>query len=239
MAQDNQPNTQCSKCTRRKGKRSCPALGGQICPRCCGTFRLEAIDCPPDCTYLEGAVRKERKDADRHEAALEFYNHEREGSFSSPVERYATYVFESICYRYWEDKRSLEVEDVAGSYEAASRMLGSISFVGDGRDTLAAILAQTVERGAAFTALKPPPEREFFIKVLRRLADFARRYEKNTSPWKGYFRGLEHVFTRVRLPGAPEATEEPSSGSIVLPGSSPPTRQPGRSPGGLIVLPGD
>jgi len=42
----------CPSCDARKGKRSCPALGGLICPRCCGTKRILEIRCPPDCRYL-------------------------------------------------------------------------------------------------------------------------------------------------------------------------------------------
>jgi hypothetical protein len=44
----------CSYCQQRKGKRSCPALGGMICASCCGQHRLQEIDCPSDCTYLGG-----------------------------------------------------------------------------------------------------------------------------------------------------------------------------------------
>lgn len=44
----------CAFCEARKGKRSCPALGGMICASCCGENRLRTIDCPPDCPWLGG-----------------------------------------------------------------------------------------------------------------------------------------------------------------------------------------
>src|SRR4249920_625461 len=44
----------CSYCQQRKGKRSCPALGGAICSQCCGQHRLQDIVCPSDCVYLGG-----------------------------------------------------------------------------------------------------------------------------------------------------------------------------------------
>jgi hypothetical protein len=44
----------CSYCQQRKGKRSCPALGGAICSQCCGQHRLQDIVCPSDCMYLGG-----------------------------------------------------------------------------------------------------------------------------------------------------------------------------------------
>ena len=46
--------TACSHCGQRKGKRSCPALGGTICSLCCGQHRLGEIKCPADCVHLGG-----------------------------------------------------------------------------------------------------------------------------------------------------------------------------------------
>jgi len=42
----------CPLCSARPAKRSCPALGREICPVCCGTKREVEIRCPADCTYL-------------------------------------------------------------------------------------------------------------------------------------------------------------------------------------------
>lgn len=44
----------CVKCGKQKGKRACPALGGDICATCCGTHRLKEISCPAGCTWLGG-----------------------------------------------------------------------------------------------------------------------------------------------------------------------------------------
>jgi hypothetical protein len=45
--------SKCVYCHQRKGKRSCPALGGLICSICCGEHRGIAIRCPLDCIYFE------------------------------------------------------------------------------------------------------------------------------------------------------------------------------------------
>ena len=46
----------CWSCQKVKGKRACPARGGElICSRCCGTKRRVEIQCPEDCPYLHGA----------------------------------------------------------------------------------------------------------------------------------------------------------------------------------------
>jgi hypothetical protein len=45
----------CPLCGQRKARRTCPALGQQICAVCCGTKRLVQIQCPADCAYLTTA----------------------------------------------------------------------------------------------------------------------------------------------------------------------------------------
>jgi hypothetical protein len=57
----------CKKCSARKGKRPCPALGGEICPTCCGENRLETIPCPRDCPFLQGEFYQHHR---RQEQAL-------------------------------------------------------------------------------------------------------------------------------------------------------------------------
>jgi len=54
-------STKCVYCHQKKGKRTCPALGGNICSPCCGEYRVAVIHCPKDCVYLtnhEGYQRK-------------------------------------------------------------------------------------------------------------------------------------------------------------------------------------
>ena len=42
----------CRHCGKRKAKRSCPALGSDLCSLCCGTLRERELHCPPSCRYL-------------------------------------------------------------------------------------------------------------------------------------------------------------------------------------------
>lgn len=50
----------CQICERRKPRRHCPGIGGDICALCCGSEREQTIDCPLDCPYLQDARRHER-----------------------------------------------------------------------------------------------------------------------------------------------------------------------------------
>jgi hypothetical protein len=50
----------CKLCERKRAKRHCPGVGGEICPSCCGSERENTIDCPSDCPYLREARLHER-----------------------------------------------------------------------------------------------------------------------------------------------------------------------------------
>ena len=63
----------CPLCGRRRARRSCPALGEQICSGCCGAKRRKQIACPPDCVYLESATT--------HPPAVIQRQRERDGEF--------------------------------------------------------------------------------------------------------------------------------------------------------------
>lgn len=53
----------CKLCEKRRAKRHCPGVAGDICPQCCGTAREETVDCPPDCTFLQEARRRQEPNA--------------------------------------------------------------------------------------------------------------------------------------------------------------------------------
>ena len=51
----------CKICKKRKPKRACPGVSGEICAQCCGTEREVTVDCPSDCTYLRESRKYERE----------------------------------------------------------------------------------------------------------------------------------------------------------------------------------
>lgn len=51
----------CPICEKRRRERFCPAKGEKICAICCGREREVTLDCPPDCTYLITAHRREEE----------------------------------------------------------------------------------------------------------------------------------------------------------------------------------
>ena len=57
----------CKICSKRRPRRHCPALEGDICPQCCGEQREVTIACPLDCDYLIEARAHEKPPALRPE----------------------------------------------------------------------------------------------------------------------------------------------------------------------------
>src|SRR3954454_9163915 len=50
----------CKICGKRRARRSCPAVNGEICSICCGTEREVSLSCPLHCEYLQEAHRREK-----------------------------------------------------------------------------------------------------------------------------------------------------------------------------------
>ena len=53
-------NTPCKLCEKRRARRACPGVQGDICPQCCGEERENTIDCPLECEHLQAARQHER-----------------------------------------------------------------------------------------------------------------------------------------------------------------------------------
>lgn len=50
----------CKICGKRRARRPCPAVQGDICTLCCGTEREVSLSCPLECEYLQEAHRHEK-----------------------------------------------------------------------------------------------------------------------------------------------------------------------------------
>ncbi len=53
-------STVCKLCEKKRARRYCPGVSGEICPTCCGTERENTIACPLECPYLHDARQHER-----------------------------------------------------------------------------------------------------------------------------------------------------------------------------------
>ena len=59
----------CKLCGKRRARRYCPGVSGEICPICCGTERENTVDCPLDCEHLQESRRHERPPGIKNDGA--------------------------------------------------------------------------------------------------------------------------------------------------------------------------
>ncbi len=111
----------CAICQKRKEKRFCPAVHGQICPQCCGEQREVTLDCPSECVYLQQAREHEkpRRAEDLDRAAL-FLQVEVSDHFLHERERVLTGLAFTLA-KSARNNRSLTDQDLIAALTAMAR----------------------------------------------------------------------------------------------------------------------
>jgi hypothetical protein len=118
--------SKCIYCHERKGKRSCPALNGQICSQCCGEHRVVHIACPDDCVYLDANSAYQQKRSGERFALerREFYK----TLFDLGGERAAALfnLVEVTAYGSFHDRRDSQDGDVIAGVQSLRRTLSPL-----------------------------------------------------------------------------------------------------------------
>ncbi len=208
----------CVHCRERKGKRSCPALHGFICPSCCGTHRLVRIQCPSDCVFLEQG--ETFQDWRRHERGLAHgreYVEERlrqlpgEGPFAFAM------AFDAFLYRLYRAEPALADSDVLGVLESLLNQLGRMVLVEASPNPLAVSLREALEEGPEFEEFREmPPEAK--RAVIRTIADSVGRFGTESPRGRGYFDFISRFFREVASRDSDVARGSPREGRrIILP----------------------
>lgn len=122
--------SKCLYCHQRKGKRSCPALGGLICPHCCGESRIARIACPSDCSYLHAGMDYQQKRLGEQLAPLrrEFYGQLAELGGDKAVALFN--LVEVVAFGYFQDRRDGQDAEVVAGLQALRRGLSPLHVPG-------------------------------------------------------------------------------------------------------------
>lgn len=116
----------CLHCHQRKGKRPCPALGGNICALCCGEHRMVRITCPPDCQYLSSGGDYQQKRLGEQLAPLrrDFYRQIAElgGDQAGAVFN----LVEVVSFGYFQGRRDGQDAEVIAGIQALRRSLSPL-----------------------------------------------------------------------------------------------------------------
>jgi hypothetical protein len=189
----------CPLCGERKARRTCPAIGKQICTVCCGTKRLTAIQCPSDCVYLASArehppaavVRRQEQDVDRLVPFLRDLNARQSQLFfliGSFLARYKSPELQALI----DDDVAEAAAALAATFETAARgviydhrpsslpadrlataiktlLTEAAGNGGSAFDRDAAVVVRRVERAARDVRKNEPANRSAFLDLLGRM----------------------------------------------------------------------
>jgi hypothetical protein len=169
----------CRLCGQRRARRTCPALGHDICAVCCGTKRLVEIRCPADCGYLAtarehppaAAVRQQQEDLDVAVQLVRDLNERQSQLFfliATFVVRYQPPELHSLV----DDDVAEAAAAIAATFETATRgvIYEHHAATAPGAHLAAALRPVLTEAGRNGGT---PFERDAAV-VLRRIEEFAR-----------------------------------------------------------------
>ena len=139
----------CAICQKRRPRRYCPGVRGDICPVCCGTEREVTVRCPSDCEYLMEARKHERT----------------EGLDPATIPHRDI----PISQRFLEEKSDL-ITELGGALAAAAERDGAVD--SDAREALASLIQsyRTLQSGVIYENLPPNPIAANLYRVMQAAA---------------------------------------------------------------------
>ena len=211
--------TLCAICHKRKPKRHCPGVRGEICAVCCGTEREVSIDCPFDCIYLHDSRRYDWKKAVAP-ASLPFPEVEIGDNFLAEFEPLIGRIGYEILH-YCLDNPKTSDRDVQGAlasmvktYETLSSGIyyESLPEVGSQIGVFRAIKAffDEVQKKQQEKGIGASLKEQDVIRSLVFLARLAAVHDNQRPRGKAFI-----DFLRQTYPGATAAAEKQASGLIV------------------------
>ena len=167
----------CKHCGQKKGKRQCPALNDVICAQCCATHRLDTIQCPADCTYLQSEFYQQGRRNQKAQARGKKFL-ERVGSdFHSEAAQGFAFMLQADLYWWCSRNGGLSNASIAKALEASAATPGRI-IVAQEKEPLAVFLGKLFKGSSRYTALgKSGFEADSQKKVLKSLAACARKHQ--------------------------------------------------------------
>ena len=175
----------CIHCGQKKGKRLCPALEGFICAQCCGTHRLQDIQCPADCTYLQSEFYQQGRRNQKARSKGKMFIEIVENNFHSEAARGFAFMVQADIYWWCSGQGKLPNLAIAEAMESACSGLAKIPVVQDSDNPLTDFLGKLLSTSSRYEALSTGDFKEDSQrKVLENLAAIARKHGGNEDPGK-------------------------------------------------------
>ena len=173
----------CIHCGQKKGKRLCPALDGFICAQCCATHRLQDIQCPPDCTYLQSEFYQQGRRNQKARSKGKLFIEAVENNFRSEGARGFAFMVQADIYWWCSREGKLANLVIAEAMQSACSGLAKIPVVQDSDEPLADFLGKLLSTSSRYQAQRTGDFNEDSqIKVLEKLAVIARGHGGSEDP---------------------------------------------------------
>ena len=209
----------CAYCHNRKGKRSCPALGGLICSACCGEHRMTRISCPNDCAYLDSGSDYQQK-----RLAVPFESVRR--GFYQELDQLGSHkavalfnLIEIVTFGYFEGRRDGHDAEVVAALQALRRALSPLHVPGTPMPVFAEHLKKEYE---AFHKQNPDQiaGSSDALEILDRAAEFISTCSENNFQSSRFLGGLIGYVKMEHPEIAAHLKKQHEPGHILLPGQS-------------------
>lgn len=194
----------CVYCSKKAGKRACPALGGRlICPTCCGQHRGIDISCPISCKYF-----RSHEGYQRARLAEEFHAlwvEKTEPFYKTGRERLIDFLamVELLVYQFYRERALGTDSDLGEALESLRRRLGPLTIVEAGGTALTAHVWNGLQEYLKKESLTP----EEALEALEKGLEIFKAFTDSAQPRK-YLHGLlGHVERYFKLP--PKLKESP------------------------------
>lgn len=228
--------SKCVYCHDRKGKRPCPALGGQtgglICSQCCGEHRVVRIACPSDCVYLDSNSEYQQKRAGDRFALVrrDFYK----DLFELGGEKAAALfnLIEAVTFSYFQGRRDGQDGEVIAAIQALRRTLSPLHIPAAPLPVFAEHLKKEYE-----TFAKQQPQQmvdtQAAPEALDRALKLITEFSGGGLQSQRFLTGLIGYIRTYHPEVAEQLTKQQEGGRIVLPGQFTPSPASAEPPGHL------
>lgn len=214
--------TKCVYCHQRKGRRSCPALGGLICSQCCGEHRVTRISCTPDCPYLDIGSDYQQRRLGEQFAPVRRDLYRQLNQVGGDKAAALFNLIEVVTFSYFHDRRDGQDAEVIAAIQALRRTLSPLHVPAAPMPVFAEHLKKEYD-----TFLKQQPQQivdtQTAPAVLDRALTLISAFSGNDFQSRRFLHGLVGYVRTSHPEIAEHLAKQTQSGRIVLPSQFPPS----------------
>lgn len=212
--------SKCAYCHQRKGKRTCPALGGLICSQCCGEHRIARIACPSDCAFLDTGSDYQQKRLGQQFAPARRDLYRELNELGGEKAAALFNLVEVVTFSFFQGRRDGQDAEVLAGIQSLRRTLSPLHIPSAPIPMFAEHLKKEYE---TFKKEEPQQmvESQIAPEVLDRTLKFVTNFSGTGFQSQRFLGGLIGYVRTYHPEIALHLTKQQERGHIVLPGQTP------------------